>query len=146
MRTISLTLMPHISYNLTVSISTSFQVLQRWSGVLPVTETSPEHACGGREAAEEPVLVAFSLMDPQLSQQSFSQVLSTSSLTSAALRTPANTPCTNWISISSPVNWAGGGASWGDRQGRFYRMESRRYQMRREKIVWQLLLQVNLNL
>lgn len=64
---------------------------------------------------------------------------------SEALRTPANTPRTNWISISSPVNWAGGGASWGDRQGRFYRIESRRYQMRREKIVWQLLLRGNLN-
>lgn len=65
---------------------------------------------------------------------------------SGALRTPANIPHTNWISISSPVNWAGGGASWVDRQGRFYRMESQRYQMRREKIVWQFLLRVNLNL
>lgn len=49
-------------------------------GVLPVTETSPEHACGGREAAEEPVLAAFSHTGTQLSQQPFSQVLSASSL------------------------------------------------------------------
>lgn len=38
--------------------------------VLPVTAASPAHACGGRQAAEEPVLTAFSHVATEMSNQS----------------------------------------------------------------------------
>lgn len=53
---------------------------------LPVTAASPVHACGGRGAAEESDLAAFSHVASQLSQRSLSQASTRPSPAAAAVR------------------------------------------------------------
>lgn len=127
------------------ALPASSKTQQRLSRVLPVTAASPAHSCGGRQAAGQPVLAAFSHTAP------FNQSLGFPHK-SGGLLLPASTLALKHqgmpkISLSlqsrflwAPlVNWAGGGAARG-RRGRVWLLGGWRIRYRKRTggtVMWE---------
>lgn len=69
--------------------------------VLPVTAASPAHACGGRGAAEEPVLTAFS----HVATEMFDQSLRLPHESSGLLPSASSLPLQLWECQKSPSHY-----------------------------------------
>lgn len=131
--------------------------------ILPVTAASPAHAYGGRRAAEEPVLTAFS----HVGKEMFKRSLRRPHGSSGCSRQPLLYRCSsenakrtlsllNWSLWAPLVNWAGGGAAGGGKGDQVFfsfleeggwavenELEGERKEMKsRQSVrVWQLQLQ-----
>lgn len=155
---------PEYWYQWKSPLSTRFPQDSEVRQILPVTAASPAHACGGRRAAEEPVLTAFSHVGTEM----FKRSLRRPHGSSGCSRQPLLYRCSsenakrtlsllNWSLWAPLVNWAGGGAAGGGKGDQVFfvffleeggwavenELEGERKEMKSKQSVrvWQLQLQ-----